>query len=83
MARQQRMTLLTRKDADLGVGNFDSIAWVFEVHVKELDNSEFNSAVLYGDENAPEAIDFFREVEPLITSHVARHWVPETKSEAR
>jgi hypothetical protein len=67
-------TLLTRKDDTVGAGVFDSIAWAFSEHVKAPDTGEYNSAVLYGNEDAPEMIDFYREAVPLVTSHVAYRW---------
>lgn len=67
-------TLLTRKDDNVGEGLFDSIEWAFSEHLKEPDNPEFNAAILYGNEDAPDRIDFYREAEPLITSKVARVW---------
>ena len=69
--------MLTRKDDNLGDGVFDSIAWAFEQHVKTPDTGEFNAAILYGNEDAPCCIDFYREPEPLITSHVALRWIGE------
>lgn len=69
-----RETLLTRKDDNVGEGVYDSIAWAFEVHVKLPDNPRYNSAVLYGSEDAPTMIDFYTEAEPLITSRVAYRW---------
>lgn len=71
----EREVLMTRKDGSVGFGVFDSIAWLFSEHVGEPDNSEFNSAMVYGNEDSPEMIDFYNEAEPLITSKVARRWV--------
>lgn len=75
----KRETVLTRYDADLGEGLFDSIAWAFSEHVKQPDNPLYNSAVLYGNEDCPEMIDFYTESEPLITSHVAYRWTRPTE----
>lgn len=69
-----RETLLTRKDDEVGEGLFDSVAWALEVHVKVLDTGVYNSAVLYGNEDAPEMIDFYTQVTPLITDKVAWRW---------
>lgn len=55
---------MTRADADLGEGLFDSIAWAFSEHVKEPDNPAFNSAVLYGNDDAPVRIDFYTQSSP-------------------
>ena len=73
---------MTRKDAgrdfaDLGADLFDSIAWAFSEHVHAPDTGEYKSAVLYGNEDAPKRIDFFRTARPLITSKVAFTWTPE------
>ena len=70
-------TLLTRRDMGLGEEVFDSIAWALEQHCKILDAHVFNSAVLYGNEDAPDQIDFYLEADPLITSTVAWRWKPE------
>jgi hypothetical protein len=72
-----RETLMTRKDEGVGDGIFDSIAWLFSEHVKEPDDPAYNSAVVLGNEDAPEQIDFYREAEPLLRSVVARTWKPE------
>jgi hypothetical protein len=76
-----RETLMTRHDADLGVGLFDSIAWAFEVHVRKPDDSRYQAAILYGNEDSPERIDFYFEAEPLVTSTVAYTWVPEVQQD--
>lgn len=68
--------MMTRKDEVIGNGSFDSIAWAFEVHVGEPDDKRINSAVLYGNEDAPEMIDFYKEPELLITSKCVRRWIP-------
>lgn len=68
------MKLLTRKDAGLGVGLFDSVAWAFEVHLKEPDNPLFKSAVLHGNEDCPDRIEFYARSMPLVTSKPAMVW---------
>lgn len=51
---------MTRKDAGIGVGLFDSIKWAFEVHVKTPDTKKFNYAMLHGwHEDAPDKIEFW------------------------
>ena len=72
-----RQTFMTRADADLGEGEFDSIKWAFEEHVKLPDPgpSLYNSAILFGDETAPKRIDFFFEREPTINTEVAYRWI--------
>ena len=71
-------TFLTRKDDNVGDGLFDSIKWALESHVGIADDSRFNSAMLYGNEDAPERIDFYTQAMPLITDKVAWRWpVPE------
>ena len=69
-------TLLTRKDDGLGLGGelFDSIKWAFEEHLKIPDDPRFNSAVLYGNEDSPEMIEFYKVEEPLITTKVDFVW---------
>lgn len=67
-------TILTRKDDNLGEGLFDSIAWAFSEHVKLPDNPRYNSAILYGNDDAPEMIDFYAETELLVTSERLYRW---------
>lgn len=69
-----RETMLTRKDDDVGEGVFDSIAWALEVHCKLPDRGVYNAAILYGNEDAPEMIDFYAQPEPRITDSVAWRW---------
>jgi hypothetical protein len=54
-------TTLTRHDWN---GQFDSIKWAFEEHVKTADRGEYNFAVLYGNEDCPEQIDFYKFESP-------------------
>lgn len=59
-----KQTFMTRADAELGQGLYDSIAWIFEVHVKTPDTGEYNSAVLHGNEDCPETIQLWRDSSP-------------------
>ncbi len=68
---------MTRADADLGEGLFDSIAWAFSEHVKEPDNAEYRAAVLYGNDDAPVRIDFYTQESPEVSDKIARVWRPE------
>lgn len=47
-------SFLTRND-----DGFDSIAWCFETHVKHADVRAVQYAVLTGNEDSPERIDFY------------------------
>ena len=58
-----KTTFLTRSDV-VGSGLFDSVEWAMEVHAKKSDCGQFNSAVLHGNEDCPERIDFYRSAEP-------------------
>jgi hypothetical protein len=64
-------TTLTRHDWN---GKFDSIRWAFKEHLKEQDKGEFNYAVLYGNEDCPEEIEFYVEENPNWNSPVSRLW---------
>jgi hypothetical protein len=55
-----KMTYLTRHDEGVGEGVFDSIRWALETHVKVTDHGEFFYAMLYGNEDAPDRIEFWR-----------------------
>lgn len=76
-------TLLTRKDVESGGGLYDSIAWVFEAHVKWPDTGAYNSAILYGNEDAPERIDFYESASPAINSIPSCTWFPSVSDEQR
>lgn len=58
-----KQTYLTRAD-EVGATPFDSIAWAFEVHVGSPDTREYQAAILYGNEDAPEQIMFWRSDSP-------------------
>jgi len=68
-----RETLLTRTDDNLGDGLFDSIAWAFE-KIGLPDNPKVKAAVLYGNEDDPERIDFYKQASPKITNHTVMVW---------
>lgn len=53
-----KTTYLTRDDSD--TGHYDSIKWCFDVHIKAPDTREYNFALLYGNEDAPQKIEFWR-----------------------
>lgn len=74
-------TFVTRADEGIGEGAFDSIAWVFETHIKEPDDKDVDSAILYGNEDAPERIELYSLASPTITDTPIRVWTapdPET-----
>jgi hypothetical protein len=72
-----RQQLYTRKDDGVGDGLFDSIAWLFDVHLKEKDNKRIKSAVVYGqNEDSPERVDLFLKHSPLVTDMPIRIWIP-------
>lgn len=54
-----KVTTLTRRDE-----GFDSIAWALEVHVKKPNEPAFNYALMYGNEDAPDSIDFWYDPNP-------------------
>ena len=58
------MRKLTCNDDRLGEGSFDSIKWALETHCRMTDNAVFNSAILYGNEDAPSKIAFFSQADP-------------------
>jgi hypothetical protein len=72
-----KITYLTRKDADLGEGLFDSIAWAYEVHVKEPDPRVYNFAILHGNEDAPSKIEFFVQENPNVDDVASWVWLSE------
>ncbi len=74
-----RQTLLTRKDDNVGKGSFDSIAWAFSEHVGTKDLGNYQSAVLYGNEDSPDRIDFYLQAEPLVTDKPELIWHSSTE----
>lgn len=70
-----RTSYLTRHDPDVGDGDYDSIAWALEVHVAVPDTGEYRAAVLHGDEDAPERIEFWRAEEPMRTEAPDFVWI--------
>jgi hypothetical protein len=70
------MKLLTRQDKGVGEGPFDSVNWALTTHVKIVDDGFYNSAVLYGSEDAPSRIDFYTQFDPQVTDTVAWSWQP-------
>lgn len=75
--RKTKMQMLTRAD-EVGATPYDSVKWAIEVHLKETDTGEFSHAVLYGNEDCPDRIDFYAD-EPTIKTPPRRIW--ERKSE--
>jgi len=66
---------MTRADAGIGAGLFDSIAWAFEAHLREPDTHEYHFAVLRGwHEDSPERIEFWR-AEPNHDTPADRVWL--------
>ena len=70
------MAFLTRHDS-VGCEPYDSIAWAFEIHVKQPDTRVYNAAVLYGNEDAPSRIEFYTSPTPLVTDAPAFIWEPQ------
>ncbi len=70
------MRYLTRKDTDVGVGEYDSIQWLFDVHLKRPDTHEYNFALLHGNEDSPQKIELWRE-EPDYNTRPDVTWLPE------
>jgi hypothetical protein len=66
-------TLLTRADF---TGEYNSIKWAHEEHLRIPDEGRYHSAVLIGNEDSPEAIEFYTRAMPTVTDEVAYRWVP-------
>lgn len=69
-------TNMTRKDEGIGEGQFDSIAWLFECHVTELnDDGSYNSAIVHcANEDYPEKVFFYRSEMPLHNAEPDLTW---------
>ena|SRR5689334_16108675 len=71
------MKLLTRKDTDVGNGAFDSIAWAFSEHLGYRDTGAYQSAVLHGNEDSPDKIEFYLQAEPTVNDKPELIWTRE------
>jgi hypothetical protein len=69
---EEEMIMLTRAD-QVGSHPYDSVKWAIETHLKEQDTGEFTHAVLYGNEDAPDRIDFYDD-EPKVNMPPRRIW---------
>ena len=76
-------TLLTRHDEGVGEGEYDSVKWAFQTHVHKKDNKRYKSAMLYGNEDAPERIEFFTKASPLYTDKPAYTWRERNQNPSR
>lgn len=76
-----QQTFMTRTDSGVGDGVFDSIAWIHEVHLRIPDKGKFNSAVLFGNEDAPERIHLWKSDIPTYGDAPDYTWyyVPESE----
>ena len=73
------MILMTRRDYGVGVGEFDSIKWLFDVVLREPDlgweENHIDSAVVYGQESNPYRIEFYSLESPAIQDTPIRVWI--------
>jgi hypothetical protein len=53
-------TYITREDNGLGVGSFDSIAWIFEKY-GIADNKDIKYGVIHGNEDSPKMVCLWKE----------------------
>jgi hypothetical protein len=67
------MTYLTRKDEGVGEGLFDSVKWALETHVQIPDECIYNFALLYGNEDAPSKIEFWRNEPHMLAPDYKEH----------
>lgn len=51
--------ILTRHDTEAFGKKFDSIKWALDTYVKGHDSGKYKFALLFGEENAPEKIEFY------------------------
>ena len=76
-----KQTFMTRHDTDVGVGEFDSIRWLFETVLHEPDpqiadpDYHCDSAIVFGNEDSPERIEFYCMDSPAIQDTPVRVWV--------
>jgi hypothetical protein len=69
--------LMTRHDTEVGEGEFDSVRWLYETVLREPDPQEADSAVVYGNEDSPDKIEFYSLESPTITDTPIRVWTKE------
>jgi hypothetical protein len=68
---------MTRTDL-VGRNLYDSIAWLFEVHLKEDDDPEYNYALLIGNEDSPIRIELWKD-EPNFDTPADKIWYADVK----
>lgn len=75
-----KVTVLTRHD-NVGGESYDSIARAFEVHVKQPDTKIYATAILYGNEDSPERIEFFTKKQTHYGDSAMRNWIANSTRE--
>jgi len=50
------------------INSVDDMSWLFDTHLKENKEfyPEYNSAILYGNEDCPEKIELYKKKNPLV-----------------
>lgn len=73
---------MTRTDEHLGATDtYDSINWIYEVHLKQPDTGIYNYAMFYGyNEDSPDRIKFWKD-EPDFDTPPDYIWYPATENE--
>jgi len=71
-------TWMTRRD-DVGNGPFDSINWLYETVLHEHDHLEYDSALVFGNEDSPSRVEFYTLESPCIQDTPARVWIAEVE----
>jgi len=66
-------TYMTRDDKDVGVGSFDSIAWLYETVFHVPDGKVFNYAMVYGNLDSPSKVELWSD-EPNYDSKPDHVW---------
>ncbi len=66
---------LTRKDIGIGEGAFDSVNWALTTHAQIVDHGKYNFAILYGNADCPNRIEFYKRANPTIRSKPSYVWV--------
>jgi len=65
---------MTRGDENVGMGRFDSIAWIYETHLKIEDEFKYNYAILIGyNEDSPYEIMLWKD-EPRFDQKPDAHY---------
>ena len=54
----------------------NDVTWALETHTGKRDTGRYKSAILFGNEDAPEWINFYTVAEPKVNTKISWKWTP-------